>query len=78
MLSNSLDYGSLLDDPTGESTQIQLNHDTVSWESYSAQVFPTLELVQSAERHHGPNFRRVLFDPSSNGLSVRKLSSLQH
>ena len=26
---------------------------TVSWESYSAQVFPTLELVQSTERHHG-------------------------
>ena len=43
--SSSLDYGSLLDDPTGETTQIQLNHDAVSWESYSAQVFPTLELV---------------------------------
>ena len=51
--SSSLEYGSLLDNPTGESTQIQLNHDTISWESYSAQVFPTLELVQSAERHHG-------------------------
>ena len=51
--SSSLEYGSLLDNPTGESTQIQLNHDTVSWESDSAQVFPTLELVQSADRHHG-------------------------
>ena len=51
--SNSLDYGSLLDDPTGETSQIQLNHDEVSWEHYSGQVFPTLELVQSAERHHG-------------------------
>ena len=51
--SNSLDYGSLLDDPTGEASQIQLNHDEVSWEYYSGQVFPTLELVQSAERHHG-------------------------
>ena len=50
--SSSLEYGSLLDNPTGESTQIQLNHDTVSWDSYSAQVFPTLELVQSTERHH--------------------------
>ena len=44
--SNSLDYGSLLDDPTGEASQIQLNHDEVSWEYYSGQVFPTLELVQ--------------------------------
>ena len=43
----------IMDDPTGEPAQIQLNHDTVSWESYSAQVFPTLELVQSAERYHG-------------------------
>ena len=51
--SNSLDYGSLLDDPTGEANQIQLNHEEVSWEYYSGQVFPTLELVQSAERHHG-------------------------
>ena len=51
--SNSLDYGSLLDDPTGEATQIQLNHDEVSWEYYSGQVFSTLKLVQSTERHHG-------------------------
>ena len=51
--SNSRDYGSLLDDPTREPNQIQLNHDEVSWEYYSAQVFPTLELVQSVERHHG-------------------------
>ena len=43
--SNSLDYGS--------ASQIQLNHDEVSWEYYSGQVFPTLELVQSVERHHG-------------------------
>ena len=51
--SNSLDYGCLLDDPTGEATQIQLNHDEVSWEYYSGQVFSTLELVQSGERHYG-------------------------
>ena len=35
---NSLDYGSLLDDPTGEASQIQLNHEEVSWEYYSGQV----------------------------------------
>ena len=40
--SNPLEYGSLLDSPTGESTQIQLNHETISWQSYSTQVFPTL------------------------------------
>ena len=35
--SNSLDYGSLLDDPTGEASQIQLNHDEVSGFCYSVE-----------------------------------------
>ena len=30
--------------------RIQLNHDEVSWEYFSGQVFSTLELVQSSER----------------------------
>ena len=55
--SSSLEYGSLLDNPTGESAQTQLNHDTISWESYSAQVFSTLELVPSTERHHETEFQ---------------------
>ena len=79
-VSNSLDYGSLLDDPTGEAAQIQLNHDAVSWESYSAQVFPTLDLVQSSERHHGTELQvRALGSQfkTSSGLSIKKLSSLQ-
>ena len=54
---NSPDYGSLLDDPTGEASQIQLNHEEVSWEYYSGQVFPTLELVKVVERHHGTNLQ---------------------
>ena len=55
--ANSLGYGSLLDDPTREVNQIQLNHEEVSWEYYSGQVFPTLELVQVVERHHGTNLQ---------------------
>ena len=54
---NSPDFGSLLDDPTGEASQIQLNHEEVSWEYYSGQVFPTLELVKVVERHHGTNLQ---------------------
>ena len=52
----------------------------MSWESYSAQVFPTLELVQSAERHHATELQmRALGSQSlSNGLSIKKLFSLLH
>ena len=47
----------LFNDPTGETSQIQLNHEEVSWEYYSGQVFPTLELVKVVERHHGTNLQ---------------------
>ena len=48
-----IDFGSLLDDPTAEAVQIQLNHDEVSWEYYSGHLFPALELVPIVDRHHG-------------------------
>ena len=48
-----MECGSLLDDPTGEASQIQLSHEEVSWEYYSGHVFSTLELVPVADRHHG-------------------------
>ena len=51
--NNSAEGGSLLDDPTGEASQIQLNHEEVSWEYYSGHVFTTLEMVPVVERHHG-------------------------
>ena len=38
-------------------SQIQLNHEEASWEYHSGQVFPTLELVQVVERHHGTNLQ---------------------
>ena len=39
-------------------------------------MFPTLELAHRVLKGTmGPNFKRVLLDPSSNGLSIRKLSS---
>ena len=47
------DFGSLLDDPTAEASQIQLKHDEISLEYYSGHVFPTLELVPIRDRHHG-------------------------
>ena len=50
---NSVECGSLLDDPTGEASQIQLSHEEVSWEYYSGHVFSTLELVPVVDRHHG-------------------------
>ena len=55
--SNLVEYGSLLDDPTGEASQIQLNHEEVSWEYYSGHVFTTLEMVPVVERHHGTNLQ---------------------
>ena len=61
--SNSVEYGSLLDDPSGEASQIQLNHDEVSWEYYSGHVSTTLEMVPVVERHHGTN-------PQPNGSST--------
>ena len=51
--SYSTEGGSLLDDPTGEASQIQLNHEEISWEYYSGHVFTTLEMVPVIERHHG-------------------------
>ena len=54
--SNS-ECGSLLDDPTGEASQIQLNHEEVSWEYYSGHLFSTLEMVPVVERHHGTNLQ---------------------
>ena len=50
---HSTDFGSLLDDPTAEAVQIQLNHDEISLEYYSGHLFPTLELVPVVDRHHG-------------------------
>ena len=90
--SNSLDYGSLLDDPTGEPSQIQLNHEEVSWEYYSGQVFPTLELVQSADRHYevelqmralGSQFKwtlnqEVVFSAALTGKPKKKLYFSQY
>ena len=54
---HSTDCGSLLDDPTAEASQIQLNHEEISWEYYSGHVFPTLELVPVVERHHGTSLQ---------------------
>ena len=50
---HSTDFGSLLDDPTAETGQIQLNHEEISLEYYSGHVFPALELVPIVDRHHG-------------------------
>ena len=89
---NSLDYGSLLDDPTGETDQIQLKHDEVSWEYYSGQVFSTLELVHSVERHHsvelqmralGSQFKwtlnqEVVFSAALTGKPKKKLYFSQY
>ena len=49
----SMDFGSLLDDPTAEAVQTQLSHDEISWEYYTDHLFPALELVPMVDRHHG-------------------------
>ena len=54
---HSTDCGSLLDDPTAEASQIQLNHEEISLEYYSGHVFPTLELVPVVERHRGTSLQ---------------------
>ena len=48
-----MDFGSLLDDPTAEAVQIQLNHDEISWEYYTGHSFSALEMVAIVDRHHG-------------------------
>ena len=42
---NPMDLISLLDEPTAEAAQIQLNHDEVSVEYYSGHIFPAIEMV---------------------------------
>ena len=51
--SHAAEFGSSLDDPTAEASQIQLNHEEISLEYYSGHVFPILELVPIIDRHHG-------------------------
>ena len=86
------DCGSLLDDPTADSSQIQLNHEEISWEYYSGHVFPTLELVPVVERHHGTSLQvraigfqfnwtlnqEVVFSAALTGKPKKKLYFSQH
>ena len=89
---NPVEGGSLLNDPTGEASQIQLKHDEVSWEYYSGHVFPTLELVPVDDRHHstllqiraiGCRFnwtlnQEVVFSSALTGKPKKKLYFSQH
>ena len=50
---NPMDLRSLLDEPTAEAAQVQLNHDEVSVEYYSGHIFPAIEMVPIVDRHHG-------------------------
>ena len=61
-----MDFGSLLDDPTAEVVQIQLNHVEVSWEYFTGHLFPALELVPIVDRHHGTRLQIRAIGPQFN------------
>ena len=89
---HTTDFGSLLDDPTAEAGQIQLNHDEISLEYYSGHVFPALELILIVDRHHGTRLQtraigsqfnwtlnqEILFSAALTGKPKKKLYFSQY